>query len=86
MLSHYNSETNEQIIITKAIVGDLSLILIESKQMIEAINLCILLFTSPTLSSYLLVDSLELLQLELGLSTPIIEVYYSIFGYYITKR
>ena len=74
-----------QMITIQAAVGGLNLISIESKQIIEAINLYVLLFTLLTPSSFLLVDSLELLQLESGLANPVTEVDYSIFRYYIIK-
>ena len=73
-------------IIVQAAVGDSNLISIEVEQIIKAINLYTLLFVLPTLSSYLLVDSLKLLELELCLVTPTIKEDYSLFRHYITKE
>ena len=57
-------------------VGGLKLLSIEVQQMVEAIDLFISLYNSPLSAKFLLRDSLELLQLELGLITPMLEENY----------
>ena len=44
----------------------------EVQQIIEAVDLLVLLYNSLTLAKYLIRDSLELLQLESGLVSPIL--------------
>ena len=53
---------------------------LEVEQTTEEINLVILLFDSPALLLYLLKESLEYMQLELGLSKLVLEAKFSLFG------
>ena len=66
-------------------VGGLGLGSIEVEQIIEASNLFVILYLSQTLSSQLLQDSLELMQVEVGLDCPVLEENYSDFGHLVTK-
>ena len=66
-------------------VGGLKLLSIEVQQMVEAIDLFISLYNSQSPAKFLLRDSLELLQLELGLITPVLEENYQMFNDLVTK-
>ena len=56
----------------------------EYEQTIEAINLFVSLYQSATPSAQLLKDSLELMQVEVGLDIPVLEANYKKFGYLVT--
>ena len=64
------------IIVLVSFRGQLELPLIEVQQIVEAIDLLVSLFDSPTPTKFLIRDSLELLQLESGLIIPIPEENY----------
>ena len=66
------------------IVGDLGLGFIEYEQTVEAINLFISLYQSATPSTQLLKDSLELIQVEVGLDILVLEADYKKFGHLVT--
>ena len=66
-------------------VGSLDLGSIEVEQIIETSNLFVTLYLSQTLSSQLLRDSLELMQVEVELDCPVLEENYSDFGHLVTK-
>ena len=57
---------------------------IEYKHTIEAINLFVFLYQSATPSANLLRDSLELIQVEIGLDSPVLEADYKKFSYLVT--
>jgi hypothetical protein len=59
--------------IAHLVVEGLGLESIEMEEVAEALNLIISLQSSPTLSAPLLTESLELLQLEVGLEYPVLE-------------
>ena len=67
-------------IICYVAAGGLGLESLEVELTTEAINLVISLFDSLTLSTYLLKESLEYMQLESGLSKPVLEAKFSLFG------
>ena len=66
-------------------VGGLGLELIELEQVFKVVGLVIVLVLSPTSSAYLLIKSLELMQLEVGLSSLVLEVDYKPFESLVTK-
>lgn len=66
-------------------VGGLCLDSLEFEQIVEASNLFLSLYVSPTPSSTLLRDSLGLMQIESGLDSPVLEASYSEYGYLVTK-
>ena len=66
------------------VVGGLGLGLLEVEQTTEALNLVISLFDSLTPLSYLLKESLEYMQLESGLSKPVLEAKFSLFRKLVT--
>ena len=57
-------------------IAGLGLSSIEYEQVVEAINLFISLYHSPTLSALLLNESLELMQVEVRINTPVLEADY----------
>ena len=59
---------------------------LEYEQIVEAFNLFISLYYSATPTENLLVDSLKLMQIELGLDSPILEADYLVVGYLVTKE
>ena len=59
--------------IAHLVVEGLGLESIEMEEVAEVLNLIISLQSSPTLSAPLLTESLELLQLEVGLEYPVLE-------------
>jgi hypothetical protein len=63
------------------VVGGLGLGSIETEEVVEALHLIILMKLSPTLSALLLTESLELLQLEVGLECLVLETEFSQFGF-----
>ena len=65
-------------------VGGLGLGSMEYEQTMEAINLFVSLYQSATPSAQLLKDSLELMQVEVGLDIPVLEADYKKFGYLVT--
>ena len=67
-------------------VGGLGLGSIEVEQIIEASNLFVTLYLSQIPSSQLLRDSLELMQVEVGLDCPVLEENYLDFRYLVTKE
>ena len=66
-------------------IGGLGLHLLEHESL-EAIGLLTLLSLSSMPSAVLIRDSLELLQLEAGVTSLVMEVGYSKFEEYITKE
>ena len=68
-----------------AVLDRLHLHSLEIEQTIKVWNLIISLFTSPTPLAILLRDSLEILQLEIGIGRPIFERKYDKFDSLITK-
>ena len=58
------------------VIGDLSLGSTELEQVLEVVDLVVALILSPTSSSHLLIESLELMQLEVGLLSLILEADY----------
>ena len=61
-----NRNYSTPMITAPALVGGLGLPLIEVHQMVEAVDLLVSLYSSPTPAKYLITDSLELLQLKSG--------------------
>ena len=76
---HINRKYLCTMITSYVAVRDLGLGSLEVEQIVEVVNLIISLFESPTLASYLLRESLEYMQLESGLSTPVLESKFSVF-------
>ena len=66
-------------------VGRLGLGSLEYEQTIEASNLFLSLYISPTPSSNLLRDSLELMQIKLGLDSLVLEANYTEYGALVTR-
>ena len=66
-------------------VAGLGLGLIEYEQVVEVINLFISLYHSPTLLASLLNESLELMQVKVGINTPVLEADYRSFGFLVIK-
>ena len=73
------------IISTHETVEGLGLGSMEYEQIVEAINLFVSLYQSPTPSVYLLHDSLELMQVEVGLNSPVLETGYKKYGYLVSQ-
>ena len=67
-------------------IEGLGLYSLEQQLLIEVIGLLTLLSLSSMPSVVLIRDSLELLQLEAGISLPVLEADYSKFGGYVTKE
>ena len=67
-----------------SVVRGLGLESLELKQTVEAINLFVALFQSDTPSSKLLIDSLELLQVEIGLDYSVLEQDFNKYGYLVS--
>ena len=67
------------------VIEGLYLSLIELEQISEAVGLVIVLVLSPTPSAYLLIKSLELMQLEVGLSSSVLEADHKLFRNLVTK-
>ena len=65
-------------------VGGLGLGSLELEQMVEAINLFVSLFNSDTSSSKLLIDSLELLQVDVGLDCLVLEQDFNKYRYLVS--
>ena len=65
-------------------VGGLGLGSMEYEQTVKAINLFISLYQSAISSTQLLKDSLELIQVEVGLDISVLEADYKKFGYLVT--
>ena len=72
-------------IIALALIGRLGLPLMEVQQIIEAIDLILVLYNSPSLTKFLLRESLELLQLESGSIVPMLEEKYKPYTGLVTK-
>ena len=66
------------------IVGGLGLGSIEYEQTMEAINLFVSLYQLAMPSTQLLKDSLELMQVKVGLDIPVLEADYKKFRYLVT--
>ena len=66
-------------------VAGLGLGLIEYEQAVEAINLFISLYHSPTPSALLSNKSLELMKVDVRINTSVLEVNYQLFGFLATK-
>ena len=66
-------------------VGRLGLDSLEYEQTIEASNLFLSLYISLTLLSNLLRDSLELMQIESGLDSPVLEANYTEYRALVTR-
>ena len=73
------------IITIPASIGDLGLYSLEYESLVEVIGLLTLLSLYLTPSAVLIRDSLELLQLEAGISSLVLETDYSKFEGYIIK-
>jgi len=59
------------------VVGGLGLGSIEMEEVVEVLHLIISMKLFPTPSALLLTESLELLQLEVGLECPVLEMEFS---------
>ena len=66
-------------------IGGLGLSSLEYEQTIEDSNLFLSLYISLTLSSNLLRDSLELMKIESGLDSPVLEANYTKYRALITR-
>ena len=65
-------------------VGGLDLGSMEYEQTVEAINLYVSLYKSTTLLANLIKDSLELIQVEVGLDCLVLELDYKKFDHLVT--
>jgi hypothetical protein len=65
--------------------GSLRLPSLEIQQFIEGTDLIISLLNSPTPAKYLLRQSLEVIQLESGLTVPALEESYKVHEFLVTR-